>query len=140
MAIDRYRFVLIGVNIDCLSPPTQELRSKEEELTRVQQQQRCKEETLAKREQELHAREIELLGRELKILINQNTPTPKKRKGKFSKSRIKLIKKAPGQISLPSDFRHTITIQHTAIRDENRQRLDTPPGSPATRLRTIVCK
>uniref|UniRef100_A0A182R465 mitogen-activated protein kinase kinase kinase n=1 Tax=Anopheles funestus TaxID=62324 RepID=A0A182R465_ANOFN len=115
-----------------------ELRSKEEELTRVQQEQRCKEENLAKREQELHAREIELLGRELKILINQNTPTPKKRKGKFSKSRIKLIKKAPGQISLPSDFRHTITIQHTAIRDENRQRIDTPPGSPATRLRTIV--
>ncbi|XP_035896118.1 mitogen-activated protein kinase kinase kinase 11-like isoform X1 [Anopheles stephensi] len=115
-----------------------ELRSKEEELSRVQQQQRCKEETLAKREQELHAREIDLLGRELKIIINQNTPTPKKRKGKFSKSRIKLIKKAPGQISLPSDFRHTITIQHTAIRDENRQRLDTPPGSPATRLRTIV--
>ncbi|XP_049276648.1 uncharacterized protein LOC125760504 isoform X3 [Anopheles funestus] len=116
----------------------EELRSKEEELTRVQQEQRCKEENLAKREQELHAREIELLGRELKILINQNTPTPKKRKGKFSKSRIKLIKKAPGQISLPSDFRHTITIQHTAIRDENRQRIDTPPGSPATRLRTIV--
>ncbi|XP_312218.6 mitogen-activated protein kinase kinase kinase isoform X4 [Anopheles gambiae] len=114
-----------------------ELRSKEEELTRVQQEQRYKEENLAKREQELHAREIELLGRELKILINQNTPTPKKRKGKFSKSRIKLIKKAPGQISLPSDFRHTITIQHTAIRDE-RQRIDTPPGSPATRLRTIV--
>ncbi|XP_052902780.1 mitogen-activated protein kinase kinase kinase 11 [Anopheles moucheti] len=116
----------------------EELRSKEEELTRVQQEQRCKEENLAKREQELHAREIELLGRELKILITQNTPTPKKRKGKFSKSRIKLIKKAPGQISLPSDFRHTITIQHTAIRDENRQRIDTPPGSPATRLRTIV--
>ncbi|XP_053671907.1 mitogen-activated protein kinase kinase kinase 10 [Anopheles nili] len=116
----------------------EELRSKEEELSRVQQEQRCKEENLAKREQELHAREIELLGRELTILFKQNTPTPKKRKGKFSKSRIKLIKKAPGQISLPLDFRHTITIQHTAIRDENRQRVDTPPGSPATRLRTIV--
>uniref|UniRef100_A0A182QBG0 mitogen-activated protein kinase kinase kinase n=1 Tax=Anopheles farauti TaxID=69004 RepID=A0A182QBG0_9DIPT len=115
-----------------------ELRSKEEELTRVQQEQRYKEENLAKREQELHAREIELLGRELTILINQNTPTPKKRKGKFTKSKIKLIKKVPGQISLPSDFRHTITIQHTAIREENRQRIDTPPGSPATRLRTIV--
>uniref|UniRef100_A0A182NR56 mitogen-activated protein kinase kinase kinase n=1 Tax=Anopheles dirus TaxID=7168 RepID=A0A182NR56_9DIPT len=115
-----------------------ELRSKEEELTRVQQEQRYKEENLAKREQELHAREIELLGRELTILINQNTPTPKKRKGKFTKSKIKLIKKVPGQISLPVDFRHTITIQHTAIREENRQRIDTPPGSPATRLRTIL--
>ncbi|XP_058117236.1 mitogen-activated protein kinase kinase kinase 11-like [Anopheles coustani] len=111
-----------------------ELRSREEEVTRVQQAQRYREEDLAKREQELHAREIELLGRELTILINQNTPTPKKRKGKFSKSRIKLIKKAPGQISLPLDFRHTITIQHTPVRDESRQRFDSPPGSPATRL------
>ncbi|XP_035778496.1 mitogen-activated protein kinase kinase kinase 9-like isoform X2 [Anopheles albimanus] len=111
-----------------------ELRSKEEELSRVQQEQRCKEEDLAKREQELHAREIELLGRELTILMKQNTPTPKKRKGKFSKSKIKLIKKEPGQISFPLDFRHTLTIRHT----ESHQRMDTPPGSPATRLRTIV--
>ncbi|ETN64395.1 mixed lineage kinase [Anopheles darlingi] len=112
----------------------EELRSKEEELSRVQQEQRCKEEDLAKREQELHAREIELLGRELTILMKQNTPTPKKRKGKFSKSKIKLIKKEPGQISFPLDFRHTLTIRHT----ESHQRMDTPPGSPATRLRTIV--
>ncbi|XP_058062388.1 mitogen-activated protein kinase kinase kinase 11-like [Anopheles bellator] len=112
----------------------EELRSKEEELKRVSQEQRSKEEDLVKREQELHAREIELLGRELTILMNQNTPTPKKRKGKFSKSKIKLIKKEPGQISFPLDFRHTITIRHT----ESHQRMDTPPGSPATRLRTIV--
>ncbi|XP_055644405.1 mitogen-activated protein kinase kinase kinase 11-like isoform X2 [Toxorhynchites rutilus septentrionalis] len=115
-----------------------ELRSKEEELSRVQREQRCKEEDLAKREQELDAREIELLGRELNIIITQNTPTPKKRKGKFSKSKLRLLKREPGQISFPLDFRHTITVQHTAIRDESRQRTDTPPGSPATRLRAIA--
>ncbi|XP_055612330.1 mitogen-activated protein kinase kinase kinase 11-like isoform X2 [Uranotaenia lowii] len=115
-----------------------ELRSKEEELGRVQREQRCKEEDLAKREQELDAREIELLGRELNIIITQNTPTPKKRKGKFSKSKLRFLKREPGQISLPLDFRHTITVQHTPIRDESRQRTDTPPGSPATRLRAIA--
>ena len=68
----------------------QELRCKEEELSRVQLQQRQHEEKLQKREQELDAREIELLGRELNIIITQNTPTPKKRRGKFSKSRLKV--------------------------------------------------
>lgn len=115
-----------------------ELRSKEEELSRVQREQRFKEEDLAKREQELDAREIELLGRELKIIITQNTPTPKKRKGKFSKSKLKVFKREPGHISFPLDFRHTITVQPTTIRDESRQRTDTPPGSPATRLRAIA--
>ncbi|XP_021708910.1 mitogen-activated protein kinase kinase kinase 11 isoform X3 [Aedes aegypti] len=117
----------------------EELRSKEEELSRVQQEQQFREEDLAKRKQELDAREIELLGRELKIIITQNTPTPKKRKGKFSKSKLRLLKREPGHISFPLDFRHTITVQPTAIRDECRQRTDTPPGSPAaTRLRAIA--
>ncbi|XP_055550615.1 mitogen-activated protein kinase kinase kinase 11-like isoform X1 [Wyeomyia smithii] len=116
----------------------EELRSKEEELSRVQREQRCKEEDLAKREQELDAREIELLGRELNIMITQTTPTPKKRKGKFSKSKLKLLKREPGQISSPLDFRHTITVKHTTVRDESRQHTDTPPGSPATRLRAIA--
>ncbi|KAL9698782.1 hypothetical protein quinque_002223 [Culex quinquefasciatus] len=115
-----------------------QLRNKEEELSRVQRQQRCKEEDLEKREKELNEREIELLGRELNIIITQNTPTPKKRKGKFSKSKLRLLKREPGQISFPLDFRHTITVQHTTIRDEPRQRTDTPPGSPATRLRAIA--
>lgn len=56
----------------------------------MQREQRFKEEDLAKREQELDAREIELLGRELKIIITQHTPTPKKRKGKFSKSKLRV--------------------------------------------------
>lgn len=56
----------------------------------MQRQQRCKEEDLEKREKELNEREIELLGRELNIIITQNTPTPKKRKGKFSKSKLRV--------------------------------------------------
>ncbi|XP_059619854.1 mitogen-activated protein kinase kinase kinase-like isoform X2 [Phlebotomus argentipes] len=116
-----------------------ELRCKEEELTRVQLQQRIQEENLQKREQELQARELELLEREINVMISQNTPTPKKRRGKFSKSRLKLLKREPGQISFPLDFRHTITVQHTTLREENRLRTDTPPGSPSIpRLRAIA--
>ncbi|GAB0092989.1 Mitogen-activated protein kinase kinase kinase [Sergentomyia squamirostris] len=116
-----------------------ELRCKEEELTRVQLQQRIQEENLQKREQELQARELELLEREINVMISQNTPTPKKRRGKFSKSRLKLLKREPGQISFPLDFRHTITVQHTTLRDESRLRTDTPPGSPSiSRLRAIA--
>lgn len=66
------------------------MRCKEDELKQKQLQQRQHEENLQKREQELDAREIELLGRELNIMITQNTPTPKKRRGKFSKSRLKV--------------------------------------------------
>lgn len=57
-----------------------------------QLQQRQYEENLQKREQALDAREMELLGRELKIMITQSTPTPKKRHGKFSKTRLKVCK------------------------------------------------
>lgn len=69
----------------------QQLRCKEDELKQKQLQQRQHEENLQKREQELDAREIELLGRELNIMITQNAPTPKKRRGKFSKSRLKVV-------------------------------------------------
>ena len=70
-------------------------------------QQRQHEENLRQREQELAAREIDLLERELAVMIiqQQNTPTPKKRLGKFTKSRLKLNKKEPGsvpKISAPS--------------------------------------
>ncbi|XP_019867586.1 mitogen-activated protein kinase kinase kinase 9 isoform X2 [Aethina tumida] len=102
-----------------------ELRCREEDLSRAQEQ-------LRQKEQELQAREIDLLHRELHFMINaqQPKPTPNKRIGIFKKNRLKLIKKEPGTtISSPSDFRHTITVQHTP---------NSPPGSPAIRLRAIA--
>ncbi|XP_012281138.1 mitogen-activated protein kinase kinase kinase 11 [Orussus abietinus] len=122
-----------------------ELRCREEELTKAQVQQRQHEENLRQREQELAAREIDLLERELTVMIiqQQNTPTPNKRRGKFKKSRLKLNKKEPGSnISAPSDFRHTITVQHTALdrgKTRNPSRPNSPPGSPSIpRLRAIA--
>ncbi|KAK0158310.1 hypothetical protein PV328_009329 [Microctonus aethiopoides] len=122
-----------------------ELRCREEELTKAQVQQRQQEENLRQREQELAAREIDLLERELTVMIiqQQGTPTPNKRRGKFKKSRLKLNKKEPGSnISAPSDFRHTITVQHTAMdrgKNRNPSRPNSPPGSPSIpRLRAIA--
>ncbi|XP_050454183.1 mitogen-activated protein kinase kinase kinase 11-like isoform X2 [Cataglyphis hispanica] len=122
-----------------------ELRCREEELTKAQVQQRQHEENLRMREQELAAREIDLLERELTVMIiqQQNTPTPNKRRGKFKKSRLRLNKKEPGSnISAPSDFRHTITVQHTALdrgKARNPSRPNSPPGSPSIpRLRAIA--
>ncbi|XP_057328795.1 uncharacterized protein LOC130669759 isoform X3 [Microplitis mediator] len=124
----------------------EELRCREEELTKAQVQQKQQEENLRQREQELAAREIDLLERELTVMIiqQQSTPTPNKRKGKFKKSRLKLNKKEPGSnISAPSDFRHTITVQHTALdrgKNRNPSRPNSPPGSPSIpRLRAIAC-
>ncbi len=83
----------------------QELRSREEEITKAAVQQKMQEEFLRKREKELAEREIELVERELNIMILQqimNKPTPKKRKGKFKKSRLKLLKSGGKNISTPS--------------------------------------
>lgn len=81
----------------------QELRSREEELTRAALQQKSQEELLKRREQQLAEREIDVLERELNILIfqlNQEKPNVKKRKGKFKRSRLKV--KDGHRISLPS--------------------------------------
>lgn len=81
----------------------QELRSREEELTRAALQQKSQEALLRRREQQLAEREIDVLERELNILIfqlNQEKPNVKKRKGKFRRSRLKL--KDGHRISLPS--------------------------------------
>lgn len=83
----------------------QELRCKEDELKERQQHQRQLEENLKKREKELDAREMELLGRELNIMITQNTPTPKKRKGKFSKNKLRVW------IDLIIAYNHEMTIR-----------------------------
>lgn len=108
--------------------------------------------------QELKNRELDLLGRELKIIMN-NAPTPVKRRGRIGTSKLKvrpgndhfrtfsqastppqLLKKAPGQISFPLDFKHKITVMHTGSVDEANLQADTPPGSPAIkpRLRAIA--
>lgn len=84
----------------------QELRSREEELTRAALQQKSQEELLKRREQQLAEREIDVLERELNIMIfqlNQEKPNVKKRKGKFKRSRLKL--KDGHRISLPSGLK-----------------------------------
>ncbi|XP_056631958.1 mitogen-activated protein kinase kinase kinase 11 isoform X2 [Diorhabda sublineata] len=119
-----------------------ELRCREEDLNRAQLKQRMHEEQLRQKEQELHAREIDLLERELDFMIKQQTPTPIKRKGKFKRSRLRILKKEPGSnISFPSDFRHTITVQHTVDHKGISGIIspNSPPGSPAIpRLRAIA--
>lgn len=60
----------------------QELHNKELELSRVQQELQIK-------KKELDAREMMLLELELRIIMNP-TPEPNKRKGKFSKTRLKV--------------------------------------------------
>lgn len=125
-----------------------ELRCREEELTKALLHQKILEEQLKKREQELAEREIDLLERELNIMIlqqQQGRPTPKKRKGKFKKSRLKLLKGGGQRISMPSDFRHNITVQQTpSILEIKSLRHapdspDTPPASPSIpRLRAIA--
>lgn len=83
------------------------MRCREEELSKVQLQQKQVEENLRQREKELAAREIQLIERELHIMMQQQnqvaTPQPIKRRGKFTRSHLKLLKKEPGQnISAPS--------------------------------------
>ena len=83
----------------------QELRSREEEINEAAIQQKIQEEFLRRREEELAQREIELVERELNIMILQqisSKPTPKKRKGKFKKSHLKLLKSGGHKISQPS--------------------------------------
>lgn len=71
------------------SPYLQELHNKELELSRVQHEQRIQKELLQIKKEELDAREMVLLELELRIIMNP-TPEPNKRKGKFSKTRLKV--------------------------------------------------
>lgn len=68
----------------------QELRCKEDELRLKQIQQHETEQKLRKQKEELDAREFEILERELQMMIIRNTPQPLKRRGKFSKSKLKV--------------------------------------------------
>ncbi|XP_025420103.1 mitogen-activated protein kinase kinase kinase 9 isoform X3 [Sipha flava] len=142
--------VLEGLRLKekAFSSKEEELRCREEELSRAQLQQQIAEKHLKQRERDLEAREMELLKWELNIIMQQQQaspaiPTPNKRRGHFKKSNIlKMLKKEPNQlpISSPSDFRHTITVQHTGDR-KNRDASgpNSPPGSPnIPRLRAIA--
>ncbi|KAL1425638.1 hypothetical protein MTO96_019059 [Rhipicephalus appendiculatus] len=71
-------------------------------------------------------------------------PTPRKRGGHFRKSRLKQLK-AGTHISMPSDFRHNITVQHTPTHDFRSLRMpaspESPPASPSLpRLRAYARK
>ncbi|XP_046802400.1 uncharacterized protein LOC111674966 isoform X1 [Lucilia cuprina] len=107
----------------------EELRNKEEQLRLIQMQQHEQANNLKIFEQQLRARELELMGREL--IIAQTIPKPNKRRNKFKFK----PKKDPVQISLPTEFRHTITT----IRDQNCV-VPTPPGSPAISGLRIVAR
>uniref|UniRef100_W8B8M9 mitogen-activated protein kinase kinase kinase n=1 Tax=Ceratitis capitata TaxID=7213 RepID=W8B8M9_CERCA len=108
-----------------------ELRNKEERLNRVQSEQDEQAMNLKRFAEQLKLREMALIGRELQIA--QQTPTPNRRRGKFSKVKLKLLKKNNEvQISLPTDFRHTVTAIH------DKPLTDTPPGSPAISQLRIV--
>ncbi|VDI66407.1 mitogen-activated protein kinase kinase kinase 11-like [Mytilus galloprovincialis] len=136
----------IEAMFDELRSKEKELRCREEELTKAALQQKKVEELLHKREQELKEREIELVERELNIMILQQimgAPKPRIRKGKFKKSRLKLIKAGGPAISQPSDFRHNITVQHEfhPPAPSSPDSHDSPPQSPAytpARLRAIA--
>ncbi|XP_069966573.1 uncharacterized protein slpr isoform X1 [Bactrocera oleae] len=108
----------------------EELRTKEERLNRVQSEQDEQAMNLKRFAEQLKLREMALIGRELQIA--QQTPTPNRRRGKFSKVKLKLLKKNEVQISLPTDFRHTVTAIH------DKPLTDTPPGSPAISQVRIV--
>ncbi|XP_064556161.1 uncharacterized protein LOC135440753 isoform X1 [Drosophila montana] len=101
-----------------------ELRNKEEQLVLMQKKQLEKANKLHELEEQLRQREINILGRELMMQpVSVPVPVPSKRKPKKSK------KKAL-QISLPTEFRHTIT----AVCDKVE-----PPGSPSlSRLRIVT--
>ncbi|XP_036345190.1 uncharacterized protein LOC118754422 [Rhagoletis pomonella] len=109
-----------------------ELRTKEERLNRVQSEQDEQAMNLKRFAEHLKLREMALIGRELQIA--QHTPTPNRRRGKFSKVKLKLLKKNEVQISLPTDFRHTVTAIH------DKPLTDTPPGSPAISQLRIVAR
>lgn len=101
--------------LDKLRMKESELRCREEELNRDKLRQKLLAQQLKKKERELKLKELDLVKRELHICLlmeEQHTPTPYRRKGKFKSSRLKQLKKEPGQnISSPSDFRHKIAVQ-----------------------------
>ena len=85
----------------------QELHNLEVNLVETQREQRLQEKRLQQREAELAERELTLLQRELHVMMaqqqpSQAIPTPKKRKGKFKKNKLKKESSSSSMISGPS--------------------------------------
>lgn len=80
----------------------QELRTREDELSQAEIQQKLHAALLKRREQDLAEREIELLERELNLVITQQQqdekPVPKKRHGKIKANKLRRSNK---RISTP---------------------------------------
>lgn len=125
---------------------------REEQLSKALLQQKVYEEELKRREKELAEREIDVLGRELNMIILQqqqiSRPEPRKRRGKFKKNKlIKLLKVHSNTnqqlISMPSDFRHNITVLQEPVTLTKQQSTistpESPPSSPSLpRLRAYA--
>ncbi|XP_065214283.1 mitogen-activated protein kinase kinase kinase 11 isoform X2 [Planococcus citri] len=110
------------------------LRNKEKEL-------QCREEEVLKvaekikiKEKELQLREFELVQRELNLMIQQQAPTPKKRRGNFNLNKLrKIMSNKKPIVSSPINFRHQITVQETVVGERkcfNMSVPNSPPSSP----------
>ena len=70
------------------------MNDREEEVTNAEMQQRLVAQNLREKEKELAQRESDLVLRELHLLMQQPTPTPHKRNGKFKRNKLlRLLKK-----------------------------------------------
>ncbi|TNM93486.1 hypothetical protein fugu_001662 [Takifugu bimaculatus] len=127
---------------DELRAKEKELRCREEELKRAALEQKSHEEFLRQREQQLAQWEQDVFERELSLLIlhlnqNQEKPNVKKRKGTFKKHKLK---GKNGEISMPQDFIHKITVQASPGLEKRRNSPDLALGSSPSfgpRLRAI---
>ncbi|CAG0912743.1 unnamed protein product [Notodromas monacha] len=84
----------------------QEMKEQWEKRLQVEAELHKQEERLTRREQELAEREMVVLERELSVIMleqSKPTPTPKARKGKFLKNKLKWKKEGPQKISMPSE-------------------------------------
>ena len=93
----------------------QELHNLEVNLVETQREQRLQEKRLQQREAELAERELTLLQRELHVMMaqqqpSQAIPTPKKRKGKFKKNKLKKESSSSSMISGPSGLFYCSSI------------------------------
>lgn len=123
---------------DELRAKEKELRCREEELKRAALEQKSHEEFLRQREQQLAQWEQEVFERELSLLIlnlnHNHRPNVKKRKGTFKKHKLK---GKNGEISMPQDFIHKITVQASPGLEKRRNSPDLGSPSIGPRFRAI---